>query len=192
MSEQRVVLDDAAIFKAMGGMADRILEANGGADNLCFVGIQRGGVPLAQRDGAVRERVAALRSTGSVAAARLDALEALWDAARAASPWSAPPAWIHGDLHVGNIVTDRDGLVALIDFGDVTAGDPAYDLAAAWTVFDAAGRETFIAALGTGVDAATWRRAHGWAAAQALIMLLHSDDNPAYAALGREILHELT
>jgi pyrimidine operon attenuation protein/uracil phosphoribosyltransferase len=49
MSEQQVVLDDAAIFKAMGEMADRILEANGGAENLCFVGIQRGGVPLAQR-----------------------------------------------------------------------------------------------------------------------------------------------
>ena len=109
----------------------------------------------------------------------------------AAPPWTGPPVWIHGDLHPGNLVARGSDLVAIIDFGDVTAGDPAYDLAVAWLAFDAAGRERFVAALRDRYDAATWTRAHGWAAAVTLMLLDHSDDNPEYAALGAEALGEL-
>ena len=35
-----------------------------------------------------------------------------------------------------NLVTRGGTLAAVIDFGDLTAGDPATDLAAAWLVFD--------------------------------------------------------
>lgn len=74
----------------------------------------------------------------------------------------------------------------------MTAGDPAYDLAVAWLAFDAAGRRAFIAATAGRYDAATWVRAHAWAAAIALMLLANSDDEPAYAALGREANTEVT
>jgi aminoglycoside phosphotransferase (APT) family kinase protein len=99
--------------------------------------------------------------------------------------------WIHGDLHPGNLVARGPELIAIIDFGDVTAGDPAYDLAVAWLTFDAAGRSAFVGAIGDRYDAATWTRARGCAAAFALVMLDQSDDNPEYATLGAEALREL-
>ena len=53
----------------------------------------------------------------------------------------------------------------MVDFGDVTAGDPATDLATAWLTFDARARRRFRAELDErrGVDEATWDRARGWA-----------------------------
>ena len=46
--------------------------------------------------------------------------------------WDRPPVWVHGDTHPGNLVV-RDGeLVAVVDWGDLTAGDPASDLVVAW------------------------------------------------------------
>src|SRR5690606_34814300 len=51
------------------------------------------GVPLADRDEAVRTRLA----SGRIPAARR--LVAVWDRAVAASAWQGPPVWLHGDLH---------------------------------------------------------------------------------------------
>jgi aminoglycoside phosphotransferase (APT) family kinase protein len=147
------------------------------------------GVPLSLRAVTVESRFASLR--GRVANADVDTLGRLWEAALDAPPWDREPVWIHGDLHPGNLVAQGARLIALIDFGDVTAGDPAYDLAVAWLAFDEAGRATFRAALGDYYDAATWTRAHGWAAAVTLMLLDQSDDNPEYAALGAEALREL-
>ncbi|MEZ3161507.1 aminoglycoside phosphotransferase family protein [Microbacterium sp. BWT-B31] len=149
----------------------------------------RGGA-LATRDETVRGRLASLRERadpGSLARA-----QQAWDAACAAPPWPGPPVWIHGDLHPGNLVADDTRLVAIVDFGDVTAGDPAYDLAIAWLAFDASGRAAFRAHLRGRYDDAVWVRARGWAAAVTLMLLAHSDDNPAYAALGADALEELT
>jgi len=148
------------------------------------------GVPLAVRAAAVDARFVSLR--GRCAPGDLEALRWWWDAALAAAPWSGAPVWIHGDLHPGNLVAQGSHLVAIIDFGDVTAGDPAYDLAVAWLAFDAAGRASFVAALADRYDAATWTRAHGWAAAVTLMLLDQSDDNPEYAALGAQALLALT
>lgn len=150
------------------------------------------GVPLATRDAPVRERIALL-------AARLDttALTAAWDDALAAPVWRGPALWLHGDLHPGNLLLRSsddgtvEGLAAVIDFGDVTAGDPATDLATAWLSFDGAPREAFRAALGGSVDDATWRRARGWAVAMGTALAAHSDDNPRMAALGRHALAQL-
>ena len=108
------------------------------------------------------------------------------------APWAREPVWIHGDLHPANLVAQGSRLTGIIDFGDVTAGDPAYDLAVAWLAFDEDGRERFVAATNGRYDRATWVRAHAWAAAVALMLLAHSDDEPAYAALGREAFDEVT
>jgi aminoglycoside phosphotransferase (APT) family kinase protein len=147
------------------------------------------GVPLELRADAVDGRFMSLR--GRANAAALAGLRRLWDAALSEPPWSAPPVWIHGDLHPGNLIAQGSRLVAIIDFGDVTAGDPAYDIAVAWLAFDRRGRDEFTAALGDRYDSSTWTRASGWAAAVALMLLDQSDDNPEYAALGAEALAEL-
>ncbi len=150
----------------------------------------RGGA-LATRAGAFEDRLAALRDVGGLEPATAAQLEQIWQAGLSAAVWSRPPVWIHGDLHPGNLVARGGTLTGIIDFGDVTAGDPAYDLAVAWLAFDAHGRDAFIGETQGHYNAATWRRAHGWAVAVTLILLGNSDDNPEYLELGRECLREL-
>ncbi len=92
---------------------------------------------------------------------------ALWDRLVVTPRWSGPPTWIHGDLHPGNLLIHDNALSAVIDFGDVTCGDPATDLSVMWmllppehrhTLFDAAGRTR-----SNPIDQQMWRRARGWA-----------------------------
>ena len=74
--------------------------------------------------------------------------------------------WLHGDLHPANLVLGASGaLDAVVDFGDLCAGDPACDLATAWLTFDAPARAEFRREIERRitVDEATWDRARGWA-----------------------------
>jgi aminoglycoside phosphotransferase (APT) family kinase protein len=58
------------------------------------------------------------------------------------------------------------GLTAVIDFGDLCAGDPATDFAIGWMLFDESARAEFRnAAL---VDDDTWKRGRAWAIALGL------------------------
>lgn len=149
------------------------------------------GQALATRAPAFRDRLGALRDAEAIDPATAELLEDAWHAGLSAAAWSRAPVWIHGDLHPGNLVSHDGGLAGIIDFGDVTAGDPAYDLAVAWLAFDAGGRARFRAATGGRYDAATWRRARAWAAAVVLMLLLHSDDDPDYRALGTDAAAEV-
>jgi hypothetical protein len=60
----------------------------------------------------------------------------------AAPGWAGPALWLHGDLHPANVLTADGTICGVIDFGDLFAGDPACDLAAAWILLpdDTAGR----------------------------------------------------
>ncbi|MCP2636635.1 aminoglycoside phosphotransferase family protein [Microbacterium sp. HD4P20] len=149
------------------------------------------GRPLATRDAAVTQRIDALADIGTLDPASASALRSIWRAGVSTPEWGRPPVWIHGDLHPGNIVAHEGALAGIIDFGDVTAGDPAYDLAIAWLAFDQAGRARFVAATSAAYDASTWRRAHAWAAAVSLTLLAHSDDNPDYFRLGQDAAAEV-
>ncbi|MFJ2552448.1 aminoglycoside phosphotransferase family protein [Microbacterium sp. NPDC087591] len=140
------------------------------------------GVPLQNRDEAMRSRLPA--------SAEAAPLRDAWELGLLAPP-STERVWIHGDLHPGNIIVEGTRLVALIDFGDVTAGDPAYDLAASWMLFDAPGRSAFRAATTDGYDEPTWTRARGWAAYISLMLLTQSDDRPDYRAVGLSTAEEL-
>jgi aminoglycoside phosphotransferase (APT) family kinase protein len=142
------------------------------------------GVPLAIRDESIRDRLDELPAEISHPLGRL------WRTGLEAEP-SAESVWIHGDLHPGNILVDGGRLSALIDFGDVTAGDPAYDLAAGWLAFDRAGRQIFRRATGDRYDDATWTRARAWAAAVAAIFCHASDDRDDLRALGFDAAAEL-
>lgn len=56
------------------------------------------------------------------------------------SEWRQKSVWVHGDISAGNLLV-RDGrLFGVIDFGQLTVGDPACDLAIAWTLFQGESR----------------------------------------------------
>jgi len=82
--------------------------------------------------------------------------------------WERPPVWIHGDVSAGNLLTQAGRLSAVIDFGMLGVGDPACDLAIAWTLFEGESREAFRDALT--LDADTWNRGCAWALWKALIV----------------------
>jgi aminoglycoside phosphotransferase (APT) family kinase protein len=141
------------------------------------------GVALVARAAAVGGRVASLGS-------RVDAARILatWDRLVATPSWAGAPLWLHGDLHPSNMLTLHGELSAVIDWGDLTAGDPATDLAIAWMLFDAPQRASFRHL--AGVDSNTWRRAAGWALNLSLAYLT-GDDSSSMPAIGRRTLAEV-
>ncbi|WP_410632616.1 aminoglycoside phosphotransferase family protein [Amycolatopsis sp. cmx-4-83] len=84
----------------------------------------------------------------------------IWQAALDA-PWDGVVRWFHGDVAAGNLLLDKGKLAAVIDFGTCGAGDPACDVAIAWTLLTAEGRRVFRERLA--IDDATWARGRGWA-----------------------------
>ena len=80
------------------------------------------------------------------------------------------PVWLHGDLHPANVVVSDGTLSGVIDFGEMCAGDPATDLAAAWVLLPAGAASRFFAAYGD-VDDATIRRSQGWAVLKAVHLI---------------------
>lgn len=145
------------------------------------------GVPLADRGALVAEHLSALG--GSVdRAAVLD----MWQAALATPAWDRPPVWLHGDLHPANILVHLSKISAVIDFGDITSGDPAGDLSVAWMLLPAechaAFRNAYRAAGQHPAGAEMWARARGWALALSLTFLANSADNPMIAGIGQRTL----
>ncbi|RMI01311.1 aminoglycoside phosphotransferase family protein [Cellulomonas triticagri] len=156
----------------------------------------RGGA-LTGRTHALEARLAAGHLDPVLPDAR-DRAHALWQDALTAPPWPGAPQWVHGDPHPGNLVTRDGALVALLDFGDVTAGDPACDLATAWLTFDATGRARFrertdalAEQSGAAPDPGRWRRAAGWALVMSSAMVAHGDDDAVISAIGHHAIREL-
>src|SRR5690606_37558033 len=118
------------------------------------------GIPLAERDERTEWAIGALADELDVAAVR-----DLWVRLRDTPPWEGSAVWVHGDVHPGNLVVDGGELVAVVDFGDLTAGDPACDLAVAWMLLPHEHRAAFRAAAGADDDVHLWSRARGWALA---------------------------
>jgi aminoglycoside phosphotransferase (APT) family kinase protein len=78
-----------------------------------------------------------------------------------------PTAWYHGDLNAENLLVREGRLVAVLDFGGLSVGDPTNDLAVAWQLLDPAARATFRDMVN--VDDITWRLARGWALVLAMM-----------------------
>ena len=136
------------------------------------------GVPLAERHHAVVERIDRL---GELIDS--EQVRDRWERACAVAVHEGPPLWIHGDLHPGNLLISDGRISGVIDFGDITSGDPSTDLAVAWMIFPAGVRSVFVESYG-GVDEASWERAAGWALSLATGYLSGSADNPAMGEIG--------
>ena len=138
--------------------------------------------PLASRTDKLKEHLQQLDGIVD----RTQAL-ALWESVLAAAPWSGPPLWIHGDLHPGNLLVRNGHLSAVIDWGDLTAGDPATDLSIIWMLLPPAARPSLLAAREAvyAVDRDTLLRARGWALAFGLVYMAQSRGDAAMSALGR-------
>ncbi|WP_159774469.1 phosphotransferase [Streptomyces sp. HM190] len=98
-------------------------------------------------------------------------VRAVWDDAAAARPWEGPPVWVHGDLHPANVVVSDGTLSGVVDFGALCAGDPAWDLAAAWVLLPAGTAARFFDTYAD-ADEAAIRRARGLAAMKSLFLML--------------------
>ena len=143
------------------------------------------GVPLAQRDAAVRTAIAALRDSYDA-----ETLTAAWETALRTPPWPGRPVWHHGDLQAGNLLARNGRLAAVIDFGCTGVGDPACDVMAAWLYLSADTRQIFRDVLQ--VDDDTWARAKGWALSMGLMALpYYRTTNPVLAAIGRRAIDEV-
>ena len=98
----------------------------------------------------------------------------VWNEAVAAPDWEGPPVWLHGDLHPANVVVSDGTLSGVIDFGELCAGDPATDLAAAWLLLPAGADSRFFDAYAyayANTDEAMMRRARGWAVLRGLSLV---------------------
>lgn len=144
------------------------------------------GVPLVQRDARLREGCALLAGHGI----DVDAILRAWESALAAPPYAGPPLWLHGDLHTANVLHLEGKISGVIDFGDITAGDPACDHLIAWLLpdqFRAPLRE-----VAQQHGAGTWERARGWALAWGVAAVAASADNPLLQAIGRRAVAAAT
>ena len=139
------------------------------------------GVPLEARTAALHEH---LRQLDGVV--DRSAVLALWDRALSTPLWPGPPLWLHGDLHPGNLLVSDGRLSGVIDFGDLTAGDPATDVSVLW-MLPRSIRSRFQAWVGAEPDALKMR-ARGWALALGLAYLAHSRDDAAMTALGQRTI----
>ena len=141
------------------------------------------GVPLA-------ERTASVETFAAQAAEVVDTGAALsvWSRSLAWPAHQEAPTWVHGDLHPHNVIVAQGRIAGIVDFGDITAGDPAVDWAIGWMLFDGPARRILF----DGLDADMIGRARGWAALLALALAAHSQGRPDMADLARVTLARLT
>ncbi|HEU4641333.1 MAG TPA: aminoglycoside phosphotransferase family protein [Gemmatimonadaceae bacterium] len=142
------------------------------------------GVPLERRAHAVEQRLSRLREHVSPVG---DQVVSAWRSALEA-PASDHDVWLHGDLHARNVLVHHGAIAGIIDWGDMTAGDPATDLASIWMLLgDGAARREALACYGASEQLV--RRAKGWAVLFGVLLLdTGLVDDPRHARIGAATL----
>lgn len=180
-----------AIYRWIEGSpwsVDEVDEATAGDALAAFIlvlqEVDTAGAPTARpgyQGSAVRHRDRAVRAALERTVGVLDtaAVEAAWAATLAAPDWEAEPVWVHGDLLAPNVLVRDRGLHAVLGFGNACVGDPAVDVAAAWSLFGDTARRRFRDALQP--DDAIWARARGWALTGIQGIAYYARSNPAFA-----------
>jgi aminoglycoside phosphotransferase (APT) family kinase protein len=116
-----------------------------------------------------------------------DAAAALWRQATA-MPDDAPRVWIHADLHPFNVISLGGRFGGIIDWSDISGGDPAVDLGFLQLLLPAAAMAAAFESYG-GVDPATASRARVIALVKAATLAVV--DRDVVAAIGWRALVEL-
>ena len=147
----------------------------------------RGG-HLQERATAIAERMKRLEDKTDFITPQI---KALWEKALLA-PIDTEPAWLHGDLHPRNILIENGIITAIIDWGDMTTGDIATDLASIWMLFpDKDVRHRTITEYAS-ISDATLNRARGWAILFGVVLLdTGFVDHPRHAVMGERILQRV-
>ena len=133
----------------------------------------RGG-DLAVYDSETRKALAGLKDHIDVHTATQ-----VWENALSTA-WQKPPVWVHGDVSVGNLLLTQGKLSAVIDFGQLAIGDPACDLAIAWTLFEGKSRSIFLETME--LDSETQARGRAWALWKAMMYLVNQQTNMNFEA----------
>ncbi len=146
------------------------------------------GVPLRDRKTTLQVRIDRLRG---VSDAYTKHIEQLWETGLAA-PEATRNCWLHGDLHAQNVLTHNQAFAAVIDWGDITSGDAATDLASIWALFpDRNSRQRVLDLYQP--DQPTLDRARGWAIIFGVILLDSGLINsPRHALMGRDMLQRVS
>jgi aminoglycoside phosphotransferase (APT) family kinase protein len=148
------------------------------------------------------ERAATLNSRSAALAERVRNLERATDAIndRIRDAWSealevpndTPPTWIHGDLHARNVLTLDGTITGVIDWGDMTSGDPAIDLACLWMLLPSEQARAQAQRAYDVQNDALWARARGWAVLFGVTLLdTGLTGNARNAAMGEQILRRI-
>lgn len=156
------------------------------------------GVPLADRADMLPRHLDQAAAIGRPLGNGLDRrdVEAAWAALSAAPVWAGPARWLHGDLHPANLLVHEGRLSGVVDFGDLTSGDPATDLLVVWQLLPASARPVLRQALRDAgaadeTDDATWQRSQAWALAHSVAMIGGSPDGSPLPAMAQRVIAEL-
>jgi aminoglycoside phosphotransferase (APT) family kinase protein len=146
-------------------------------------------VRLAEREQVLRRVVPRLTAVGASSGftVDLDATAAIWRLALAV-PDTAPRVWIHADLHPFNVISLDGQFGGIIDWSDISRGDPAVDLGYLQLLLPATAMSTAYDGYG-GVDEATASRARGIGLIKAATLAVV--DKEVVATIGWQALVEL-
>ena len=146
-------------------------------------------VRLAEREQVLRTVLPQLPAVGASRGLTLDldAAATVWRQALAA-PDDAPRVWIHADLHSFNVISLNGQFGDIIDWSDISYGDPAVDLGFLHLLLPAAAMPMAYDGYG-GVDEATAARARGISLIKAATLAVV--DKEVVANVGWQALVEL-
>lgn len=117
-------------------------------------------------------------------------LKIIWDEALSAKI-NEEDLWIHGDLHPRNVLVNEGKISAIIDWGDITSGDVATDLASIWMLFDDKATRSKAVEL-YDMDEALLSRTKGWVIYFATVFYQNGlSDNPRHVNIGKKTFSRL-
>lgn len=145
------------------------------------------GVPLSEKIADIQERMKRLKKKTTLITPRIEQLLAT----ALNTPFDTQKYLLHGDLHPRNIVVHQGKIAAIIDWGDITDGDVATDLASLWMLFaNPTVRQAALAKYGTTPELIN--RAIGWAIFFGVILLdTGLEGNAQHAAIGEFTLRNI-
>lgn len=146
------------------------------------------GISLKQRANIIEQRIQRLGNKTNLITKKT---QNIWHQALN-TPIEVETKWLHGDLHPGNILVVHNVIVGIIDWGDITSGDIATDLASIWMLFkDRDARQQAISQYQ--MSEQTLQRAKGWAIYFGVTLLdVGLIDNPKQAKIGERTLLSVT